>query len=85
MVIMTILATLFPFSFLTRKKSTGSLVISILIYAAMILTYFLLSFLLGFFLSDLISWLLGLLGSLVGLYCTVGIILSVLRFCGIVK
>lgn len=85
MVIMTIIAVLFPFSFLTRKKSTGSLVTSILIYAAIILAYFLLSFILGYFLNDLLSWLLGLLGSLVGLYCTGGIILSVLLFCGVLK
>ena len=75
----------FPISFIVKEKNTNILVRSILLYAAFILAYFLVSGLLGFLLGNLIAWLLGLLGTAVGLYCTAGIVLGVLRYCGIIK
>ena len=82
---MKILKYVFPISFMTKEKNSNSLVISILLYAAVILSYFLCSGLLGFWLGNVIAWLLGLFGTVVGLYCTGGIVLNVLLFCGILK
>ena len=82
---MKILRYIFPLSFITKEKNSNMLVVSILLYAAVILSYFLCSGLLGFLLGDVIAWLLGLFGTVVGLYCTCGMVTSVLLFCGILK
>ena len=82
---MSILKKLFPFSFRTVEKDTNTLVWSILLYALVAVGYFLIGAVLGFLLGRLAAWLLGLLGTLVGLYSTGGVVLSVLRYCGIIK
>ena len=82
---MKILRFIFPLSLVTREKNSNSLVGSILLYVTVILGYFLFAGLLGFLLGSVVAWLLGLFGTLVGLYCTFGIVLSVLMFCGILK
>jgi hypothetical protein len=80
---MSILKKLFPFSFTVTEKDT--LVRSILLYAAVAVGYFLIGAVLGFLLGRVAAWLLGLVGTLVGLYATGGIVLSILRYCGIIK
>ena len=82
---MRVLEFLFPMSFIAKEKNNNALAVSILLYAAVILSYFLGSGLLGYWLGNVIAWLLGLFGTVVGLYCTGGIVLSVLRYCGIIK
>ena len=82
---MDILKKLFPLSFLSKPKDTNALVFSALLYAAIMVAYFLISAVLGYVLGTLAAWLLGLLGTLVGLYGTAGIVLGVLIYCGIVK
>lgn len=76
---------LFPISFMAKEKNANSLVRSILLYVAVIVAYFIASGVLGFLFGNMIAWLMGLLGTLVGLYSTCGIVLSVLQFCGILK
>ena len=82
---MNILKIIFPISFIAREKHSNFLVLSILLYVAVIMSYFLVSGLLGFFFGNVVAWLLGLFGTIVGLYSTGGIVLSVLRHCGIIK
>ena len=82
---MDILKKIFPFSFLSRKHDSNALVRSILLYTAVLVVYFLASAVLGYVLGRLVSWLLGLVGTLVGLYGTGGVVLSVLRYCGILQ
>ncbi len=82
---MDILKKIFPLSFLSKQKDTNALVVSGLLYASILVAYFLISAVLGYVLGTLAAWLLGLLGTLVGLYGTAGIVLGVLIYCGIVK
>lgn len=80
-----ILKKLFPIAFMAKERDTNALVLSILLHVAVIVSYFLTAGILGFLLGRIASWLLGLLGTLVGLYSTGGIVLSVLRYCGVIK
>lgn len=71
----------FPIS--ARSKEIIGLIVSILIYVVV-------EAVLGFAFSilgklPLIGWLIGILGSLVGLYCFIGIIVSILVFLKLVK
>lgn len=82
---MDILKKLFPLSFTSKPKDSNSLVRSAILYAVILVAYFLISAILGYLLGTLVSWLLGLLGTLVGLYGTGGVVLAVLCYCGILK
>jgi hypothetical protein len=82
---MNILKIIFPIAFMAREKNSNSLVLGILLHVAVDVLYFLVSGLVGFFFGNVAAWLLGLFGTLVGLYSTGGIVLSVLRYCGIIK
>jgi CHASE2 domain-containing sensor protein len=82
---MDILKKFFPIAFQTVQKDTNSLVKAIVIHAVVLVAYSVLTAILGWFLPEFISWLLGLLGSVIGLYCTGGIVLSVLRYCNVLK
>lgn len=84
-IVLVIVKNGFPLSFMTKQKNTHTLILTVLLYAAIILLYFLASALLGVLFGDVIAWLLGLFGIIVGLYSTVGIVLSVLCYCGITK
>lgn len=79
------LKSLFPISFVAKEKNANSLGRSILLYAVIIIAYFIASGVLGFLFGDVIAWLMGLIGTLVGLYSTCGIVLSILCYCGIAK
>lgn len=80
---MDILKKLFPLSFMSKQNNTNALVLSATLYVAVMVAYFLISAVLGYLLGTLAAWLLGLFGTLVGLYGTGGVVLSVLRYCGV--
>ena len=84
---MDILKKIFPFAFKVEAKETNSLVTSIIIHVGAAIAYSIVSALLGWLLSKVpfVGALLGMLGSLVGLYCTGGVVLSVLKFCKVLK
>lgn len=81
---MDLLRKIFPLSFVSKHKDSNALVRSILWYGAALVAYFVISAVLGYCLGRFASWFLGLLGALVGLYGTGGIVLSVLRYCGMI-
>lgn len=82
---MDTLKKLFPLSFLSKQKDTNALVFSLVLYVVVLVAYFLISAVLGYVLGKFTAWLLGLVGTLVGLYATGGMVLAVLRYCGILK
>ena len=80
-----IIKNVFRLSFMTKAKNTNTLILTILLYVAVILLYFLSAALLGLLLGDVIAWLSGLFGTIVGLYSTCGIVLSVLCYVGVME
>ena len=82
---MDTLKKLFPIALATGHKDTGSLVKAILIHLAISLVWAIISGILGAILGSLIGWLLGIVGTLVGLYTTAGIILAVLVYADVIK
>ena len=82
---MDVLKKLFPLSFINKQKDTNALVRCTVWYAAILVAYFLTAAIAGYLLGTLVAWLLGLFGTLVGLYGTGGVVLAVLRYCGILK
>ena len=82
---MDVLKKLFPLSFVNKARDTNGLVRCAVWYVAILVAYFLISAILGYLLGTLVAWLLGLFGTLVGLYGTGGVVLAVLRYCGILK
>ena len=79
---MDLIRKLFPISF-KYTASVGSLIIGILIYiVGGAIAGLLIGLLTGL---PLIGWLFGLVGSLLGLYTTVGIVLEVLAFLKVLK
>jgi hypothetical protein len=80
-----LLRKLFPVSCAVRKADTPALIRSIVIYTAAVIAYFLITAILGYILGRAAEWLLGLFGTLLGLYSTGGVLLSVLRYCGIME
>ena len=72
----------FPISARAKKDVVG-LIVSILLYIVV-------SAVLGFVFSllsaiPLVGWIIGIIGSLVGLYCFIGIVVSILVFLKVVK
>ena len=82
---MKVLNKLFPLSLIAKTGRSNSLAFSILAYVAVTLVYFLVASVTGMELGRVAEWLLGLLGIFVGLYCTAGVVVAVLRYCGIIK
>lgn len=82
---MDIVKKLFPLSFRPNPEDSNTLAGSIVLYVVIIVAYFLVSAVLGYLLGTLAAWLLGLLGITVGLYCTGGVVICVLRYSGILK
>ena len=86
---MDTLKKIFPRAF--KTDSIGALVVNIIVFvvigAIASAVIWLATAIGGWipFLGDLIAWLLGIVGSLVGLYVFVAIVLSVLNFLKIVK
>ena len=78
---MELLRAIFPVSY--KSKDVAGLIISILIY---LVAGAVLGGVLGFLATLwLVGWLFGIIGSLVGIYCTAGIVISVLVFLNILK
>ncbi len=78
---MELLKSLFPVSY--KSKDIAGLIISILIY---LVIGAVLGGLLGWLSKMwLVGWLFGIIGSLVGIYCTAGIVICVLVFLKILK
>lgn len=78
---MDLIKKIFPFSF--GAKDVTGLIVSIVIHLVGIIVMSLLGGLLGNI--PVIGLLLGIVGWVVGLYCTVGIILAVLVFLKVIK
>ena len=78
-VTLTVARCLFPLSFLTKRNRKLSLVTGILIYTGILLLYVMLSMVLG----HNTPWLTAILGILLGLYGTCGILVAVLLYFGI--
>ena len=79
----------FPLSY--RANSVGSLILYIIIYAILptvvgIVTGILSAILSGILSAiPLIGWIPGIVTSLIGLYCTVGLVLAILVFLKVLK
>ena len=82
---MDFLRKIFPIAFGVQPKETGTLVKSILIHA---IGSYVISFVLGFIgglIGGPVSWLLTLVGTVVGIYGTGGVVLSILKFVNVIK
>ena len=71
----------FPLSY--RANSVGSLILYIIIYAILPTVVGVVTGILGKI--PLIGWIFGIATSLIGLYCTVGIVLAILVFLKVLK
>ncbi len=79
---MNTLKKLFPYSF-KAKKDIGALIVNIIIYLVFdIIAGVVIGLLSGL---PLIGWAFGLVGSVLGLYVTVGLILSILDYFKVIK
>ena len=84
---MDMLKKYFPFSAKVKEKDVTALVVSIIIYVVASAVVGLVLGFVGSALSfiPLVKWLFDTIGWLFGLYCTVGIVISVLNFFNILK
>lgn len=79
---MDTLKKLFPYSF-KAKKDIGALIVNVLIYLAFdIVAGAVIGLLSGL---PLIGWVFGLVGGLLGLYVTAGLVISILHYLKLVK
>jgi hypothetical protein len=79
---MATLKKLFPLAF-KEKKTIGALIVNVLIHLVFnVVAGAVIGLLSGL---PLIGWVFGLVGGLIGLYFTVGIVLSVLDYLKIIK
>ena len=82
---MELIKKFFPLAFAVGFKDTAALVKSILLHLAISLIWGTVSGILGAVLGSVFGWLLGILGTLVGLYTTAGILLAVLVYADVIK
>ena len=80
---MDLIKKLFPIS--NRATDVLGLVISIIIYLILPTLLGILSSCVSCAGISLLNWLLGVILSVIGLYCTVGIVVSILIFCKVIK
>ncbi len=80
---MDIIKKIWPTPFNVKEKSVGSLLIQIIIF---IIVVAIAGVVIGF-LSGLpnVGFIFSIIGSLLGLYSTIGIVLAILKFLGIVR
>ncbi len=80
---MDIIKKIWPTPFNVKEKSVGSLLIQIIIF---IIIVAIAGVVIGF-LSGLpnVGFIFSIIGSLLGLYSTIGIVLAILKFLGIVR
>ena len=80
---MDMLKTLWPFSFKVKEKDVTSLVVQLIV---LIVACAIACVAIGLLVRiPIIGWIIGIVGSLIGLYCLIGIVLCVLQFCGMLK
>jgi hypothetical protein len=85
---MDMLKKFFPFSFNVKEKDITNLVVSIIIYVVAGVVVGLILGLIGSILGNLfflLGWIVGIPNTLFGLYCLLGIVISVLNFFNILK
>ena len=80
---MEMLQKVFPYSLNVKEKDVASLVVSIIIYLALALVVGIAIWIVG--LIPILNILGGILGTIVELYCLVGIILAVLKYLNVLK
>ena len=80
---MDMLKTLWPFSFKVKEKDVTSLVVQLIV---LIVACAIAGVAIGLLMwIPIIGWIIGIVGSLVGLYCVIGIVLCILQFCAVLK
>ena len=88
---MALLKKFWPYSFTVQKKNVTSLVVNIIVQLVVAVVAGLLIWLATAITGwiPVLGWLLGILlgavGTIVNLYCVIGIVLSVLNFCDVLK
>ncbi len=80
---MEMLQKVFPYSLNVKEKDVASLVVSIIIYLVLALVVGIAIWIVG--LIPIVNILGGILGTIVELYCLVGIILAVLKYLNVLK
>lgn len=80
---MDMLKKIFPFSFNVKEKDVTSLIVSILIYIAVMIVSGIVMALLS--LIPIVNLLTGIVGWVIELYAVGGIVISVLNFFNILK
>ena len=87
---MNVLKKIFPLSW-NFTKSTANFVVGIIVHLLLGVIFSLVAGLAGFivgwipFVGDVLIWALGVIGSLIGIYSLVGLILLILVFCKVIK
>jgi hypothetical protein len=80
---MEMIQKIFPFSFNFKAKDVNGLVVSILVYIVGMILSGVAMFVLG--LIPIVGILTGIIGWIIEVYLFVGIVLSVLNFCNVLK
>lgn len=83
---------IWAFSFTVQKKNATSLVVNLIVWVLAAVIAGLLIGLAGWIggllpevLGGLIGWVLRIIGTIVDVYCVVGIVLAILNFCDVLK
>ena len=80
---MDLLKALWPLSFKVKEKDVTSLVVQLIV---LIVVCAVAGVAIGLLVwIPIIGWIIGIVGSLVGLYCVIGIVLCILQFCAVLK
>lgn len=82
---MDFLRKFWPSAFKLEKKVVKPFVIQLIIYVLVGVVLSVASVLLGLLQSDVVNALMYIISSVVGLYCTAGIVFSILKFTGVFK
>ena len=80
---MEFLKTLWPTPFKVKPKDVRSLVVQLVIFVLVCVVASILIAILSAL--PIIGWIVGILGGLIDLYCVVGVVLAVLKFCDVLK
>ena len=80
---MEFLKTLWPTPFKVKPKDVSSLVVQLVIFVLVCVVASILIAILSAL--PIIGWIVGILGGLIDLYCVVGVVLAVLKFCDVLK
>lgn len=82
---MDLLKKFWPSAFKLEKKVVKPFVIQLVIYVLIGVALSIASVLLGLLQSAVVNALMYIISSVVGLYCTAGIVFSILKFTGVFK